>query len=233
MNPINSSGTGRSVLAAIAVFAVLTAACSSSEPLDIESLNLAVGTEIQAGATFEVAVPATEGVELSVVAAPPGVTAELTGAGEEMLLLRVAVDADTPRGAYNLALLAMRDGDRYELGWPFDVVDPGGAAPTNGPVATTQPGIVDALLVVDSPQVGDLFPSLSSITGRTSTELVGYRLLAGGQLLAHGSLDTPGGFFDVDLGFENTCCTEMLLEVFHLNDGGLLVSIPLNFPEPG
>lgn len=128
MNPINSSGTGRSVLAAIAVFAVLTAACSSSEPLDIESLNLAVGTEIQAGATFEVAVPATEGVELSVVAAPPGVTAELTGAGEEMLLLRVAVDADTPRGAYNLALLAMRDGDRYELGWPFDVVDPGGCS---------------------------------------------------------------------------------------------------------
>ena len=71
---------------------------------------------------------------------------------------------------------------------PSSGVDPAGMAPTNGPVATTQPAIVDALLVVDSPQVGDLFLSLSSITGRTSTDLVGYRLLAGGQLLAQDSL---------------------------------------------
>lgn len=161
MNRIKSIGTGRRALAAVVVFAVLAVACSSSEPLDIESLNLAIETDIQAGATFEVAVPATEGVELSVVAAPVGVTATLTDAGESMMLLRVAVDADTPRGAYNLTLLAARDGEDYEVGWPFEVVDPAGATPTSGPVATTQAAMVDELLVVDSPQVGDLFPGLA------------------------------------------------------------------------
>lgn len=222
----------RQVAVVLASFAVVAAACSSSDAPDIESLGLAMTVDIQAGATFEVTVPAIANTDLSVLSAPPGVAATLTeGAGASTMLLRVAVDEDTPRGAYNLALLAVRDGERYELGWPFAVIEPVGAAPTTGPVATTQPSVVEALLVVDTPQIGDVFPSLSLISGRTSTEFVGFRLSAGGQPIAQGSVEAAFGEFDVKLGFDNTCCIEMLLEVFHLNDGGLLVSIPLTYPE--
>jgi len=223
---------GRLVAVVLASFAILAVACSSSEAPDIESLGLAMTVDIQAGATFDVTVPATADTDLSVVSAPPGVTAKLTEDAEDgTIRLKVAVDEDTPRGAYNLALLAVRNGERYELGWPFEVIEPVGAAPTTVPVATTQPSGVEALLVVDTPQVGDVFPSLSLISGRTSTELVGYRLFAGGQLIAQGPLEASLGQFEVSLGFDNTCCTEMLLEVFHLNDNGLLVSIPLTYPE--
>lgn len=217
--------------ALVVVAASATAACSSSPAVDIESLGLAITVDIQAGSIFEVAVPATASTELSVVSAPPGVSATITDVPDGMIRLVVAVDEDTPRGAYNLALLAVRDGDRFELGWPFEVVEPDAAAPTTGPVATTQPSVVDALLVVDTPRPGDLFADPSLISGRTSTEFVGYRLLAGGQPIAQGSLETARGAFDVELGFTNECCVEMLLEVFHLNDNGLMVSIPLTYPE--
>lgn len=223
----------RRALVVVAAAAVFMAACSSPAAPDIESLGLAITADIQAGATFEVAVPATADTELSVVSAPPGVTATITAGPEGAMRLVVSVDHDTPRGAYNLALLVVRDGERYELGWPFEVVEPDEAAPTTGPVATTQLSEVDAMLVVDTPRPGDMFPDSSLISGRTSTEFIGYRLLAGGQPIAQGSLETSRGAFDVKLGFINECCTEMLLEVFHVNDNGLMVSIPLTYPEPG
>lgn len=232
MQTIRSMRRWRRALAAVAASAVLAAACSSSAAPDIESLGLAITADIQAGSTFEVAVPATADTELSVVSAPSGVGATITDAPEGMIRLAVAVGEDTPRGAYNLALLAVRDGERYELGWAFEVVEPDAAVPTTtGSVATTQPAVVEAMLVVDTPQPGDVFSDLSLISGRTSTEFIGYRLLAGGQPIAQGSLETARGEFDVKLGFTNECCLEMLLEVFHPNDNGLMVSIPLTYPE--
>ena len=210
---------------------MLVAACSATEAVDIESLGLALTVDIQAGTTFEVAVPATPNTTLTVVSAPPGVSATITDAPDDMIQLSVAVDEDTPRGAYNLALLAVRDGESYELGWPFEVIEPEVSAPTTVPVDSTAPAPVEALLVVDSPQPGDVFPSLGLISGRSSTSFIGYRLSAGGQPIAQGSLETANGAFDVQLGFTNDCCIEMLLEVFHVNDDGLLVSIPLTYPE--
>ncbi len=231
MQTTRSTRMWRRALVVVAAPAVFMAACSPSAAPDIESLGLAITADIQAGSTFEVAVPATADTELSVVSAPPGVTATITHAPGGMMRLALAVDDDTPRGAYNLALLAIRDGERFELGWPFEVVEPDAAAPTTSPVATTQPSVVDAMLVVDTPRPGDLFPDLSLISGRSSTEFVGYRLLAGGQPIAQGSLETARGAFDVRLGFTIECCIEMLLEVFHPNDNGLMVSIPLTYPE--
>ncbi len=137
MQTIRSMRPWRRALVAVAASALLTAACSSSAAVDIESLGLAITVDIQAGSTFEVAVPATASTELRIVSAPPGVTATITDAPEGMIRLVVAVDEDTPRGAYHLALLAVRDGERFELGWPFEVVEPDAAAPTTGPVATT------------------------------------------------------------------------------------------------
>lgn len=96
-------------------------------------------------------------------------------------------------------------------------------------VATTQPGVVTEMLVVDTPQPGDVFADSSLISGRSSESFVGYRLLAGGQPVAQGSLETANGEFDVKLGFANECCIEMLLEVFHIHDDGMMVSIPLTY----
>lgn len=218
----------RRALVVFAASAVLMTACSSSEGVDIESLGLDMSVDIQAGSSIEISVPETAGVDLTVVSAPPGVTAELADGSAGMMLLTVAVDEDTPRGAYNLALLAVRDGERFELGWPFEVVEPDAA---NGPVATTMPAIVDEMLVVATPQPGDVFADLSLISGVSSESFIGYRLLAGGVPVAQGSLETSNGAFDVKLGFINDCCTEMLLEVFHIHDNGLLLSIPLIYPE--
>lgn len=232
MQTTKSNPYWRRSLVAVAVSAVFLAACSSTDAPDIESLNLAISADIQAGTTFEVVVPATTDTVISVVSAPPGVTADITEVPQDMIRLEVAVDADTPRGAYNLALMAVRDGESYELGWPFEVVEPDATAPSNGGVDTTQPSEVDAFLVVDTPQPGDVFVDESFISGRSSTSFVGYRLLAGGEAIAQGSLETANGAFDVKLGgWINDCCIEMLLEVFHVNDNGLTVTIPVAYPE--
>ncbi|NND02383.1 MAG: hypothetical protein HKN91_06300 [Acidimicrobiia bacterium] len=234
MKETNSIRPWRQVLVAIAASSMLMAACSATEAVDIESLGLVVSADIQAGTTFELAVPSNPDVELTVVSAPPGVTATLSEVADERWLLKIVVDEDTPRGAYNLALRAVRDGESYELGWPFEVVEPVGAVSTTVPVDTTQPAVVDEFLVVDSPQPGDVFDDLSLISGRSSTAFIGYRLSAGGEAIAQGSLETANGEFSVKLsGFVNDCCIEMLLEVFHVNDDGLLVSIPVTYPEQG
>ena len=231
MEIIRSITAWRRALVGVAAAFVLLTACSSAESVDIESLGLEMTVDIQAGSKIEIAVRETPDIDLTIVSAPPGVSADITDGSEGMILLTVTVDEATPRGAYNLAMLAVRDGERFELGWPFEVVEPVGAAPPAGPVDTTQSGIVDQMLVVDTPRPGDVFADSSLISGRSSTSFVGYRLLAGGEPIAQGSLETANGLFDVKLGFINDCCIEMLLEVFHVNDNGLMVSIPLTYPE--
>lgn len=230
---VKSPRAWQRAIAAIAALAVILTACSSSDPVDIESLGLGVDVDIEAGETFELSVPATPDVDLSLVMAPNGVAASLSENEEsDMIDLVVTVDEDTARGDYALALLAVKEGDRYELSWPFRVIEPMSAAPTTmAPVDTTQPGTVEEMLVVDTPQPGDVFGDLSLISGRSSESFVGYRLLAGGQPIAQSSLETSNGEFEVKLGFINDCCIEMTLEVFHIHDDGLLVSIPLTYPE--
>jgi hypothetical protein len=90
----------------------------------LESIGLAIETEIQAGEVFEVAFATDTNAIIGVVSAPTGVNATIAEGPEAGLrLLRVTVDADTPRGAYNLGIMVVSDGEETLLGWPFDVVD--------------------------------------------------------------------------------------------------------------
>ena len=209
--------------------AVLLASCTAADDVTLGSLNLDVIADVQAGSTFELAVPATPNTTLRVDSAPAGVHATITDGPNDTIVLTIRAAADAPRGAYNLGLNGERDGTAFELGFPFSVLAPEPEAP----VDTTQPSEVEATLEVTTPLPGDVFPSESLIAGISSSEFVGYRLFAGDELVAQGSLETSLGEFEVRLGFVNDCCTEMLLEVFHTNDDGLLVSIPLTYPESG
>ncbi len=57
---------------------------------------------------------------------PAGVTAAITdGPTAGMMLLTLNVEFDTPRGDYNLGLSVIRNGEESEVGWPFEVVEPG------------------------------------------------------------------------------------------------------------
>ena len=224
---VGNGRLGRRVAAA-AGLAVMLTACGSTSTVDLESLGLMIEADIQAGSRFEVAVPASPNTTIEVVEAPPGVTASISEtAGGESILLSVVVENDTPRGAYNLALRVVQDGDEFELGWPFEVVEPAGTA-------TTLPGSVEALLTVDAPQVGDVFRSPSVISGMSSTDTVGYLLKgAGVVVLAEGTIDVVEGAFSAELEFVNTCCIEMRLEVFHLDEGGLSLTVFVAYPESG
>lgn len=93
---------------------------------DIESLGLAIDTQIEAGSTFEVTVPMDPATSIVVAAAPPGVEAEImrTPSGEA-IVLSIAVDPGTPQGSYDLALMVNREATEYRLAWPFEVVEPG------------------------------------------------------------------------------------------------------------
>lgn len=126
-------------IAAIWAVVLLVGACASSSTVDLASLGLDIDTDIQAGSQFEVAVPIQSGTTITVASAPPGVTASISEtAGGESILLSVAVDAGTPRGAYRLALFVVRGEEEYQLGWPFDVVDGAATATTaSGPVEGT------------------------------------------------------------------------------------------------
>jgi hypothetical protein len=224
----SNEGNGRMprrVAAAVAL-AVVLAACGSASTVDLESLGLMIEADIQAGSRFETVVPARPDTTIDVVSAPPGVTASISEASDgESIVLSVVVEGDTPRGAYNLALRVVQDGEEYELGWPFEVVEPAGAA-------ATLPGSVEAVLTVEIPQVGDVFPSPSVVSGLSSTDTVGYLLTGGGDVvLAEGTIDVVDGEFSSELEFANTCCIEMLLEVYHPGVDGLTVAIPLAFPE--
>ena len=235
MHMISPSAASRLRLVAVTVttLALLVGACGSTESVTIEDLGMSVEIDIQAGSEFELAFPLDHDTDISVASAPPGVTATITEAPNgESILLAVAVASDTPRGAYNLALLATRNGEDYELGWPFDVVEPVGAASPTDPVATTQPGVVDALLTVDAPMPGAVFTSRSTLRGETSSPTVGYRLNGGDMVLAEGTASAVDGTYAVTVEFTNTCCIEMLLEVFQLDPDGLSVQVPLTYPEP-
>ena len=136
MRSIKPTRRRRRVLVAFAALTVLAAACSASKGPDIESLGLAMEVDIQAGAIFEVAVPMMDDTTISVVQAPPGVAAIITpGIEPGTILLQLAVDRTTPRGAYNLAISVVQDGDEYELGWPFNIVEPLGAVATTWPAS--------------------------------------------------------------------------------------------------
>ncbi|NNE97338.1 MAG: hypothetical protein HKN24_15070 [Acidimicrobiales bacterium] len=100
---------------------------SESSPVDLEQLGLSVSAEIQAGQWVEVTVPVPEDTVVAIGTVPEGVTATLTPATDGTMTLRVAPAADTPRGEYNLGLIATTDGDRQELSWPFRVADPDGS----------------------------------------------------------------------------------------------------------
>jgi len=209
---------------------VLASACSASSAPDLESLGLAIETDIQAGATFEVTVPKQPNMTVSVKTTPAGVTAAITdGPTQDMLRLTVHVEFDTPRGDYNLGLSAIRDGEEFLVGWPFTVTEPESPTPTTTR-ATTQPP-TEAVLTVVSPQPGDLMVSSDNVTGFSSTELVGYRLSAGGTVLDEGTLTAVDGYFESPIVFTNTCCIEMLLEVFSLDAERITVAIPLSYPE--
>ena len=226
----------RRFVAAAAALIVLTAACSSADVPDLESLGLKIDTDIQAGSTLEVAVPKQAGTTVSVATSPAGVTAAITpDRSDGFMLLTVNVEFDTPRGAYNLGLRVDRDGKEYELGWPFEVTEPGSTGAPFGPVATTLASQVEAVLTVDGPQPGAVFVSSDLIRGLTTSTLVGYRLWGGatgtGNVLAEGTLTTVDGTFESPLVFTNTCCIEMQLEVFQIDSGGLVVTTPLAYPE--
>ena len=234
-NALNrASLSGRSKLVFVATtLALVVGGCASTESVDLEELGLAMEVDIQAGSRFEVAVPLDPDTAISVAAAPRGVTAAISAAPDgESMLLSVAVDSETPRGAYNLALLVIRHGDEHELGWPFSVVEAGAASATE-PTATTQPASVDVLLTVASPAPGDLFTNASIVRGETSSSTVGLRLTAGDIVLAEELIAAVDGGYETAVEFTNTCCIEMMLEVFHPDSDGLGVSIPLAYPEPG
>lgn len=128
-----SVNPSRRAFIASAALVVLAVACSTAtnEP-DLESLGLTMGIDIQAGSTFEVAVPVASGTTVSVASAPTGVDAAITPAAEAgTIVLTVSVDEEAPRGAYNLALRVVQDGVQYELGWPFEIVDSVGAPATH------------------------------------------------------------------------------------------------------
>lgn len=117
---------------------------------------------------------------------------------------------------------------------------------TTAPVTTTTTTpdpIKRDLIEVRSPTAGDVVTSPLVVTGESNTfeATVSYRLSAGGTVLEEGFI-TGGGSgewapFEITIEFENTCCTEMLLEVFEnsAKDGSEInkVTIPLTFPETG
>ncbi len=94
--------------------------------VELAHLGLSVSAEIQAGQSIEITVPIPDDTVVSIGTVPEGVTATLTPATDGTMTLRVAPAADTPRGQYNLGLVAVADGERQELSWPFRVADPDG-----------------------------------------------------------------------------------------------------------
>jgi hypothetical protein len=52
-------------------------------------------------------------------------------------------------------------------------------------------------------------------------------------VLADGTIDVIDGKFSAVVEFTNTCCIEMMLEVFQTDEGGLSVTVPLAYPESG
>lgn len=125
---------------------------------------------------------------------------------------------------------------RYELdptgSRVVDLVHTGfGADGGDGVAAGDAPS--DAPILVEAPASGDVFVDGDLVRGRASTDAVAYRLLAGDTELTGGSVPVgEDGTFEFRVGFTNTCCTEMVLEITEV-DGVGAVDVPLTFPEPG
>ncbi len=122
---IGKSNSLNKLLALLAA-ALLVGACSNgSEPPSLQSLGLDVSAQIQAGNSFSLTVPMTAEMELTVGAAPSGVDATVErNLVTNDVTVHLAVAEDVPRGAYELPLTVVSQGDSYELNWPFSVVDP-------------------------------------------------------------------------------------------------------------
>jgi hypothetical protein len=80
-----------------------------------------------------------------------------------------------------------------------------------------------------------VFTADSVLRGQTSSPTVGYRLLAAGDdtVLAEGTVSAINGVFSAEVEFANTCCVEMVLDVFQPSTDGLALIIPLTHPESG
>lgn len=167
MDLIRHIRSAPSNLAAAVAVALLLGACSSTaEPATLEDLGLAIAADIQQGSFFEVAVPIVTGTDIAVGTAPSGVEAAISPSSDgASLLLTLDVDPDTPSGTYNLGLVVTRDGQRQELGWPFDVVQrdvvvPIGGVDPGSPEALRD-ALVEALLLEDPDLVRALWPDAS------------------------------------------------------------------------
>lgn len=106
-------------------------------------------------------------------------------------------------------------------------------------VAPSNPDVA-AGIEVSSPATGDTIKSGFTVSGRSNTwdGNVYYRLVGGGDIeLAAGKLTGGAGDwgpFSGEVVFENTCCTELQLELYELVDGGgrdLRVTVFLNAAE--
>lgn len=153
--------------AAVAVTLLLGACNSTAERASLEDLGLAIAADVQQGSSLEIAVPAVSGTEISVVTAPSGIEAAVSRAADgQSLLLTLDVALDTPSGTYNLGLVVIRDGQRQELTWPFDVVERDIVAPDGAGTGYTSPealrdALVEALLLEDPTLVSALWPAAS------------------------------------------------------------------------
>jgi hypothetical protein len=152
----------RSAAVAVATLGALAGACTtaSAEPIDLETLGLSIQANIQAGSSFEAVVPNDPATSVEVISAPPGVTANISETPDgTSIRLSISVDADTPRGLYNLGLRAERDGESFELGWPFEVVE-AVTLPSSSPEALRDEVLV-AIAGKDSDALRSLWPASS------------------------------------------------------------------------
>lgn len=100
---------------------VFGSACSTTPDPTVESLGLPFGGEIQAGATFHMAVPKQGNTQIEVLANPTGISSA-TFDENGMSNIVIEVEEDMPRGDYNLVLRVFRDGNEFHLAWPFTVI---------------------------------------------------------------------------------------------------------------
>lgn len=109
----------------------------------------------------------------------------------------------------------------------------GGDSSSPEPVTRVEEPL-ESFIEISSPNSGDLVTSPLVITGEGTASEVAYRLSAGGSTLAAGTITPEGGDFAVTVDFTNTCCIEMLLEVFDpIVDPSetFRIGIPLSYPE--
>lgn len=151
------------VVLAVVVFG---SACSTTPDPTVESLGLPFGGEIQAGATFQMAVPTQKDTRIEVLANPTGIS---SATFDENGMTNIVIEADenVPRGDSSLSLRVFRDGNEFDLSWPFTVIARGESD------SQAETG-VDTMLVVESPEPGELFPGGHLISGLSSSEQVGW-----------------------------------------------------------